>query len=179
MAGDITTIARPYAEAVYKLARETDSVESWSAALSLLATIADDPDMARQIANPTAPRERLRDLILDICGPDLPPQARNLVGLLAENARLEAISEIARLFDDLRVKQRGLRQVTVRSAYPLEAAEETRLIEVLRTHLGAEIELTVEEDPGLLGGVEIHAGDLVIDDSVRGKLQRLATQLQF
>lgn len=179
MAGDITTIARPYAEAVFKLARETDSVEAWSAALSLLAALADDPDMARQIANPTAPRERLRDLILDICGADLLPQAKNLVRLLAENARLGAISEIARLFDDLRVKQRGLRQVTVRSAHPLDAAEEAGLAEALRTHLGAEIELTVEEDPSLLGGVEIRAGDLVIDGSVRGKLQRLATQLQF
>jgi len=177
MAGDITTIARPYAEAVYKLARETDAVEAWSDSLNLLATIADDPDMARQIANPTVPRERLRDLILDICGADLSAQGKNFVGLLAENARLAAIGEIARLFDDLRVKQRGLRQVTVRSAYPLDAAEQARLADVLRTHLGTEIELTVEEDSSLLGGVEIRAGDLVIDGSVRGKLQRLATQL--
>jgi len=66
MAGDITTIARPYAEAVYKLARETDSVDAWSQALGLLSSVAGDPEMARQIANPTVPRERLRDLILEV-----------------------------------------------------------------------------------------------------------------
>jgi F-type H+-transporting ATPase subunit delta len=179
MAGDTTSIARPYAEAVFKLARETDSVDAWSASLTLLATIAADPDMTRQIANPTVPRERLRDLILDICGPDLPGQAKNLVSLLAENARLGAIGEIARLFEELRVKQRGVRQVTVRSAYALAAADEQRLAQALRARLSSEIELTVEEDPSLLGGIEIRAGDLVIDGSVRGKLQRLATELQF
>ncbi len=179
MAGEITTVARPYAEAVYKLARETDSVEDWSGALGLLAAIAADPDMARQIANPTVPRDRLRDLILDICGSELLDQAKNLVHVLAANARLGAIGEIARLFEDLRVRQRGLRQVTVRSAYPLAADDEKSLADILKSHLGGEVELVVEEDPSLIGGVEIRAGDLVIDGSIRGKLQRLATQLQF
>ncbi|MEY6431197.1 F0F1 ATP synthase subunit delta [Thioalkalicoccus limnaeus] len=179
MAGDITTIARPYAEAVFKLAREANAVDAWNEALVQLAAIAADPEMARQIANPTVPRERLCDLILDVCGSSLPGPARNLVRVLGENARLGAIGEIARLFDDLRTKQRGLRQVTVRSAFALDKAEQQQLAEVLRNHLGAEIELTVEEDASLLGGVEIHAGDLVIDGSVRGKLRRLATQMQF
>jgi len=179
MAGELTTIARPYAEAAYKLARETDAVDHWSQALGLLAAVAGDPEMARQIANPTVPRERLRDLILEVCGDALPGQARNLVHLLADNARLGAIDEIARLFEELRIRQRGVRQVTVRTAYGLDASEEASLAKVLKAHLGTDIELGIEEDASLIGGIEIRAGDLVIDGSIRGKLQRLATELQF
>jgi F-type H+-transporting ATPase subunit delta len=179
MAGEITTIARPYAEAVFERAQETGLVDAWSHALTLLCAVASDPQMAEQIGNPNVPRERTRDMILQVCGPELSDEAANLVRLLADNARLSIIPEIALLFEAARVAAQGVRHVVVRSAFPVDADQERELAESLARRLGAQVELTVEEDPDLIGGVEIHAGDLVIDDSVRGKLKQLAHALQF
>ena len=179
MAGEITTIARPYAEAVFERAQETGLVDTWSQSLALLSAVASDPQMADQIANPNVPRVRTCDMILQVCGSELPDEAANLLKLLADNARLSIIPEIAELFEARRVAGQGIRHVVVRSAFPVDAKQERELADSLARRLGAEIELTVEEDPDLIGGVEIRAGDLVIDDSVRGKLKQLAHALQF
>lgn len=179
MAGDITTIARPYAEAVFERAKQTGQLEAWSQALALLASVASDPQVAPQIANPNVPRERIRDLLIQVGGDALPGEAANLVRLLADNARLAAIPEITELFEARREADQGVRQVQVRSAFPLAEAERQALAEAMARRLGAQVELAVEEDPALIGGVEIRAGDLVIDDSVRGKLKQLAHALHF
>jgi F-type H+-transporting ATPase subunit delta len=179
MAGDITTIARPYAEAVFARARETDQLDTWSDALELLAALAGDPQMARQIDNPNVPREKLRDMLLEITGDTLSAEAKNLVRLLADNKRLAALPEIARLFETLRTQQRGVRQVHIRSAYAVDAAQQKKIAAALKAKLNADVELTVEKDPSLIGGLEIRADDMVIDASVRGKLEKLASELQF
>jgi F-type H+-transporting ATPase subunit delta len=179
MAGDITTIARPYAEAVFARARESEQLDTWGDALATLSAIAADPDMAEQIGNPNLPRERLRNAILEITGRGLPAEAGNLVSLLTANNRLSALPEIARLFAELETQHQGVRQVHVLSAFELGEAAQKDLAAVLTKRLGAEVEMTVETDPSLIGGVEIRAGDLVIDGSVRGKLHKLATELQF
>lgn len=179
MAGDITTIARPYAEAVFDRAKETGQLDAWSKALALIAAIASDPQVAPQIANPNVPRERIRDLLIQVAGDALPGEATNLIRLLTDNGRLAAIPEIAGLFEARREADRGVRQVLVRSAYPLGEDDRGSIAEAMTRRLGAQVELAVEEDPGLIGGVEIRAGDLVIDDSVRGKLKQLAHALHF
>ncbi|MEA3274344.1 MAG: F0F1 ATP synthase subunit delta [Pseudomonadota bacterium] len=179
MAGELTTIARPYAEAVFARALEADLLGAWSDALALLSEIAGNEDMAGQIANPNVPRERLRQAILEIAGDALSQEAQNLVKLLAENDRLAVLPEIADLFDALKTEHQGVRQVQVRTAYALNAAQKKELAEALKKRLGAEVELTVEKDPSLIGGIEIRAGDLVIDGSIRGKLHQLATELQI
>jgi len=179
MAGDITTVARPYAEAVFARAQESGQVDTWGDALTTLSAIAADPRMAEQIGNPNLPRERLREAILGIAGDGVPSEVGNLVSLLAANSRLSTLPEIARLFEALRIRHQGVRRVRISSAFAL--AEEVRkdLAAALEKRLGAEMEMTVETDPSLIGGVRIRAGDLVIDGSVRGKLHKLATELQF
>jgi len=179
MAGEITTVARPYAEAAFERAKETGHVDIWADAFGLLSAIATDPQMASQIANPNAPRERTRDLILGISADKLPPEVTNLVRLLADNGRLVAIPEIASLFEASREAERGVRKVVVRSAFPLDDAQRKEIAEAMIRRLGSQVDLTVEEDPALIGGIEVHAGDLVIDDSIRGKLEQLAHALQF
>ncbi len=179
MAGDITTIARPYAEAVFARAREAGQVDAWSGALATLSNIAADALMAEQIGNPNVPRERLCEAILGIAGNGLSPEGKNLVSLLARNNRLATLPEIAALFEDLKTQHQGVRQVLVLSAFGLSETQQQQLAGVLKKRLGAEVEMTVETDPSLIGGVEIRAGDLVIDGSVRGKLHKLATELQF
>jgi F-type H+-transporting ATPase subunit delta len=179
MAGEITTIARPYAEAAFARAREKNEVDVWADALATLAAIAADPAMAEQIHNPNVPRERLCAAIIEIAGEVLPAETGNLVSLLAENNRLSTLPEIARLFEELQTRLEGVRQVRVLSAYDLKTGVKKELAAALEKRLGAKIEMTVETDPSLIGGVEIRTGDLVIDGSVRGRLHKLATELQF
>ena len=179
MAGDITTIARPYAEAIFARAQEVGQVDAWDDALSTLSAIADNAEMAEQIGNPNVPRERLSAAILEIAGDSVSTEVQNLVKLLAENNRLSTLPEISRLFEELKTAHAGVRQVLVSSAFDLNESERQELATALKKRLGADVEMTVETDSSLIGGVEIRAGDLVIDGTVRGKLRQLATELQF
>ncbi len=178
MAGDTTTVARPYAEAAFALACETKTLDAWSSSLGLLASIVNDPQVWTQVSNPSVSRERLRDLILGVAGEDVPAQVAGLVRLLAANRRLAVLPEVARLFDERKTAQQGLRQILVRSAFPLSETEEKQLTSSLKAHFGSAVELTVEEDASLIGGVEIRADDVVIDGSIRGKLEQLSNELQ-
>ncbi|WP_295384192.1 F0F1 ATP synthase subunit delta [uncultured Thiodictyon sp.] len=179
MAGELTTIARPYAEAVFASAQGTSQVDAWYEPLQTLAAIAADPQVAEQIGNPNLAAGRVRDMILGVAGDSLPGELKNLVRLLADNGRLIALPEIAALYEERRVASQGVREVLVRSAFPVDADQEQALATYLSRRLGAQVELRVEQDSDLIGGLEIRAGDLVIDDSVRGKLQQLAHALQF
>lgn len=183
MAGEITTIARPYASAVFARAQETGQVAEWSETLALLAAIGSDPAMALQIGNPNVPRDVLRDIILEVAKADggaaFGPEAANLVRLLARNHRLDLLQELATQFEALRTAQQGLRNVQVRSAFPLTDQEQQALAAALGARLGGAVDLTLEQDQALIGGVEIRVGDLVIDGSIRGKLDKLATELDF
>ncbi|MGB7550484.1 MAG: F0F1 ATP synthase subunit delta, partial [Chromatiaceae bacterium] len=128
---------------------------------------------------PEIPRDLARDMLLDLGGDTLPTEVRNLVKLLAENQRLSVLPEIAKVFEALETRNKGIRQVHIRSAYALDAQLQKLLAKSLKAKLNAEVELTVEKDASLIGGIEIRADDLVIDGSVRGKLQRLASELQI
>lgn len=183
MAGDYTTIARPYAEAAFAIAKAQDALEPWSDALNTLGAIASDPQLHAIIGNPNVGRDRLCELVLAIAasmnGEELPAGPANLARILAANARLPVLPDIARLFDQRKTAEQGVRQVLVRSAFALDEAEQQGLIRSLKAHFGAEVKLSVEEDNSLIGGVEIRADDLVIDSSIRGKLQQLSNELQF
>lgn len=179
MAGDTTTVARPYAEAVFARARESDTLDAWTEALASLAAFTDNEAMAEQIGNPNAPRDSVRDILLELAGDQLSAEAQNLVKLLATNGRLSVLPEIARLFEALKIEERGVRQVHIVSAYAVDAAQQAQLAAALKTKLNADVELTVEQNPALIGGIEIRADDLVIDASVRSKLHKLAAELQI
>lgn len=186
MAGDFTTIARPYAEAAFAVAKAENALEPWAQALATLGAIAADPRLDAVIGNPNVAREQLCDLVLAVAasgssssGEALPASPANLVRLLADNDRLPALPEIARLFDLRKTAEQGVRKVLVRSAFPLDDREQDNLVASLKTHFGAEVALSVEQDESLIGGVEIRADDVVIDSSIRGKLQQLSNELQF
>jgi F-type H+-transporting ATPase subunit delta len=179
MAGDSTTIARPYAEAAFEVARDKGALDAWSEALATLAAIVEDPQIAAQVGNPNMPGAVLRDIVLGICGEGLTGEMQALVRLLAENKRLVVLPDIARLFEQQKTAAEGLRRVQVCSAFAISEAEQQELAAALKARLGGEVELTVEEDPSLIGGVLVRAGDIVIDGSVRGALVQLNNELQF
>ena len=177
MAQEASTIARPYAEAVYRLASEQGSLDGWSELLAFYAAILRDPAVKGVVSNPQLTRERLAELMLDIGEGRLSVEGTNFIRLLADNGRLAVLPEIFEQFERLKQESRGTLAVEVATPYPLDAGQEQALADALRTRLGREITITSKEDPELIGGVRIRAGDLVIDGSVRGQLQQLAKEL--
>lgn len=177
MAGAATTVARPYAEALFARAKESDQLKAWAEMLALLEMITSDSAMVEIITNPLLDRQKLTTLIMEIGGKKLSQEAGNLVSLLAENGRLLLLSEIRELYEAMKADSERTMQVEVRSAYELKPAESKALAVALKKRLGRDITINSELDPGLIGGVHIRAGDLVIDGSIRGKLEQLATEL--
>ena len=171
------TLARPYAEAVFKLASEQKRLGEWHELLSLLASVLRDERMVRIVINPEVEDDRVVALLKDICGKQMDEQGENLVRLLLGNDRLRLMPEIYSIYEGLKQEAEKAIDVEVTSAYPLESSQEKILAEALNRKLGCEVNLTVSEDKSLIGGVVIRAGDLVIDGSVKGYLGELATHL--
>ena len=174
---ETVTVARPYAQAAFLFASEHHVLKDWSDMLALLAAIAVDPAMQDLIENPRLTEKQLADLIVDIGGDRLNEKCANFVRVLADNRRLGLLPDIAALFEIQRRVAEGRVQAELTTAFPASEAQQAQIIESLRRRLGREIELTCRTDAALLGGAVIRAGDLVIDGSVRGKLERLGTAL--
>lgn len=172
-----TTLARPYAEAVFRLARERKSLGPWSEMLKLAAAVARDPQMNRLIDNPRVPRERFVEFFLDVCGKKLDPDGANFIRLLTENRRIQLLPEIAALYETLRAEAETRVEAEVVSAAAVSAEQLQTIAAALKKRLGRDVSLATRLDPSLVGGIVIRAGDLVIDGSVRGKLGALATHL--
>lgn len=177
MAGDTTTIARPYAEAIFSRATETDKLELWADMLEFLASVASDEAMAAMIAAPKMDRSRTTELMLEVGGGRLSDEGQNLVRLLAENDRLVILPDISSLYLEMKNKHEGTLDVTVAAAFAIKPAQEQQLAEALKAKLGRDVIISTEEDPSLIGGVKITAGDMVIDGSVQGQLTQLANEL--
>ncbi|HEB97867.1 MAG TPA: F0F1 ATP synthase subunit delta [Sedimenticola thiotaurini] len=177
MAGDAITIARPYAEAIFARAGETGTLDGWSEQLAFLAGVVTDPAMAAAIADPLFDREQLARLLLEVGEGRLDQEGGNLVKVLLENGRLPILPEIRDLYEALKADSLRLLKVHVRSAYELDAAQKQQIADALKARLGRDIVISSEQDPELIGGIHIRAGDMVIDGSVRGQLQQLANEL--
>jgi F-type H+-transporting ATPase subunit delta len=171
------TIARPYAQAAFLFASEHQVLKDWSDMLGLLAAIATDPEMARLIESPELTETRLADLFIDVGGERLDENCNNFIRVLAEARRLQLLPEIAALFEIQRRAAEQTISAELISAFPASEAQQAAISAALKQRLGRDIELQCSTDAALLGGAVIRAGDLVIDGSVRGKLERLGTAL--
>jgi F-type H+-transporting ATPase subunit delta len=177
MAADAITIARPYAEAVFAQAEESGKLDIWSEMLSFLTQVVTDPAVAPIIGNPLIDRQSLTDLLLEIGVDHINEEGGNLIRLLVQNGRLVLVPEIESLFETLKAEKERTLSVHVTSAYALKPEQEKTIAEALKAKLGRDVTISSEKNPDLIGGVHIRAGDLVIDGSVRGKLQQLANEL--
>lgn len=176
MAIEESTIARPYAEAVFQRAQETGKLKLWSEMLEFLAVIVEDPGMASVIVNPNFDKDTLKELILDVCGGRIESEASNFVKLLIDNGRLATLPSILKRFEHLKSEAGGEIDVVISSAYTLRATERNTIAKALSDRLGKEVNITTEKDPALIGGIRICAGDLVIDGSIQARLRQLATE---
>jgi F-type H+-transporting ATPase subunit delta len=167
------TAARPYAQAVYGLAKEQDALTSWSDVLALLNLIVSDANVRLLIKDPRVSKEQIATLIHEVAGGGLDEQAKNLVSLLAERERLGLVPEIARLYEQHRADEEGTVDVEVVSAYALEPAQEQNIAAAVQRRIGKEVNLNTRIDESLIGGAVIRMGDSVIDLSLRGRLTAL------
>lgn len=174
---ELTTLARPYAEAAFKRAKETGSTEKWSDQLSFLSSVMSDDQMQKATSNPKVRRENLVRSFLDLCDGQLDAEGQNFVRLLIQNGRLNLLGVISNLFGEYRAEDEGYVDVDVASAYELSEEEKAKLSNTLDATLGRQSRLNVSVDKNLIGGVYIRAGDRVIDASVRGQIERLAKSL--
>lgn len=175
---EITTIARPYAEAVAKLAGERNRWQAWSDMLASAAAVAADPQVTALAGNPAIAAERVAELIVSVCGNRLDAEGANFVRLLAENKRFNALPEIASLFEDIKAAQEGTLEARVTTAFELTAEQLVGLVTKLEAKFGKKISASQRVDADLIGGVIIQVGDEVMDASVRGRLQGMAATLK-
>ena len=174
---ELTTLARPYAVAIYERARETGTIDQWADELAFLVTVLEDERIAKAAANPKVKREEFTAAFLELCRDRLAPEAANLVRLLIQNRRLGLIKPIAVLFGQYRAASEGYVEAEVITAFPLEDHERDGLGAALERILQKQTRLRVSIDSRLIAGVYIRAGDRVIDASLRGQIERLAKRL--
>lgn len=177
---ELTTIARPYARAAFELAGKdgSEGYARWSQTLSAAAAIARADTMRTVLASPDYDEPFKAGLFLDLLGERLDPGGRNFIKLLAENRRLDALPEIAEVFEELRADAERTVEAEVLSAFEIDDEQRRKIKDALSRRLEREVELDVKVDPSLIAGAVIRAGDLVIDGSAQGKLSQLAQQLR-
>lgn len=174
---DRLTIARPYARAAFEEARVRQSLVPWSQALQTGAQVVQDPRVETLLGNPRVTPEALAQLVTGIAGPKLGEEGANFVRTLADNRRLAYLPEISELFDTFKDAAEGVADVTVTSAAPLDEGQREKIRAALERRLKRQVRLHCETDPQLIGGAVLRAGDLVIDGSLRTRLERIAYQL--
>ncbi|HVN44337.1 MAG TPA: F0F1 ATP synthase subunit delta [Steroidobacteraceae bacterium] len=174
---DRLTIARPYARAAFEEARANGQLPSWSEGLQVATEIVRDPRVAELLGDPRVTSEQLAQLFIDIAGPKLGTEGANFVRTLAANHRLHFLPEISELFDHLKDEALGVADVTITSAAPLDGRQQQTLSGALERRLKRKVRLHCETDPRLIGGAILRSGDLVIDGSLRTRLNRIAYEL--
>ena len=172
------TIARPYAEAAFSLAREQNALPRWAEMLKVASNVASDPTVRAALNNPKLDNGAKESLLLSLCGDALSAEGKSFVRVLLESDRIAALPDIRRLFDTLKDSADGVARAHIVSAFPVDDAQLGALKVALEKRFGKKIEATVSVDPTLIGGARITVGDTVIDASVRGELEAMSSQLR-
>lgn len=172
------TVARPYAEAVFKIAIAEKSLTQWSKILKLAAEISENERIKLLIGNPLVSVKELSDLILEIGGRKFTQEARNLITLMIENKRVLVLPQVSQLFEQLKAQYEGALEAQVTSAFELESDQLNKLIFELEQKFKRKIDAKVTVDSDLIGGIKVEIGDEVLDASVRGKLEAMAIALK-
>lgn len=175
---ELTTIARPYAEAAFRLARDTNALPAWSGTLGLLAGIAAEPKVAAALDNPKLTAADKAALVLSIAGDRIDGTGRNFVHVLVDADRIGVLPQIRTLFEALKDATDGVSKARIDTAFPLTDAQATELKVALERRFGRKIETTINVDPALGGGARITVGDTVIDGTIEAQLAEMANQLR-
>lgn len=174
---ELTTVARPYAKAAFDFAVEANAIDTWLEMLVFAAAVSEDITMEGYLSG-GASVEQAQEIFINVCGEQLDSKAQNFIKILAENERLLVLPQILTLFCELKAEYEKEINVDVTSAVELTADKLTTLSAALEKRLARKVKLNCIVDANVVSGLVIKAGDMVIDGSVRGKLNRLATTMQ-
>jgi F-type H+-transporting ATPase subunit delta len=169
---ELATVARPYAEALFRVAQNGD-MAAWSGIVSELAQIGANPDVQAFAGNPNVTPAQLAETIASLVKSPLNLEAKNFIAMLSENGRVALLPEIAAQFTMLKNASAGAADATVYSAFEMSPDQVNTLVATLEKKFGRKLNPTVEVDPSLIGGVRVVVGDEVLDTSVRAKLQQM------
>lgn len=172
-----TTIARPYAQAMFASAKEKGNTDKVGEALQIAAVAVTDPALAAMIGNPDVADDKIIALLTDLCGDRAGKELENFFRLLAEYDRLTFLPEISSLFDGYRAEEESTVEAEIISAIELNDAQKSDIVSGLKKRLGREVNLRCSVDESLIGGAIIRAGDLVIDGSITSQLNKLGHAL--
>jgi len=173
-----STIARPYAEAVFRLADRQGKLAEWSAALANLSAVASDERVRAAIADPNLPTARIAGIFLSVLRGELPASAENFVRVLADNGRLDVLPHIRVQYEALKNEREGVVEAEVHTAFEIDAAQLADLVARLEKKTGRKVRARVHLDRELIAGVKVVLGDKVIDGSARAQLGALETALK-
>ena len=174
---ELVTIARPYAQAVFSLAKDKGQLAQWSEMLRFMAEVWSNDRVQLALANPKFSKDDVERFLLGICGERLDGIAHNLLQILVRNDRLPALSRIVELYEQLREQYENIVEASVDSAFPLSEQQLASLVANLERRTGRKVQAAVTVAPELIGGVTVKIGDDVWDASVRGQLDNMATAL--
>ena len=173
-----STIARPYAEAAFRLADGQGKLADWSAALANLAAVAADARVKAAVGDPNLPAAKVAGLFISILAGKLTGETENFVRVLAENGRLDVLAEIRTQYEVLKNEREGTVEAEVYTAFEMNAAQVADLVQRLEKRTGRKVRTKVLIDKNLIGGVKIVIGDKVIDGSARAQLGALEAALK-
>jgi len=173
-----TTVARPYAEAAFDVARERNALASWSRMLSTMAALVRDPRVAQSLDNPRLGDPEKESLLLSLMGDALDEDGRSFVRVLVDGDRIKLMPEIATLFDTLKDQAEGAAKAEIETAFELSGDQLRELTGALERRFGKRIEATVRVNRDLIGGARVTVGDTVLDGTVQAKLQAMASRLR-
>jgi len=173
---ELATVARPYAEALFRVAKSGD-INAWSEIVAELGQIGANSDVQAFAQNPNVSHDQLADTIASLVKSPLNAEAKNFVSMLAENGRVNLLPEIATQFHALKNAGEGAADALIHSAFEISADQLNQLVATLEKKFGRKLNPTVTVDPSLIGGVRVVVGDEVLDTSVRAKLQQMHVAL--
>ena len=174
---ELSTLARPYAKAAFELAREAGKLKDWSAQLAAIAEAIAGPQIAQLIGNPALTRAQLAAVLGEVLAKSLNSEGQTLLRILVENNRLSVADSIAEQYEALRAEAESRSDVEITTAVTVEKAQQDLLAGAIKKRLAREVAIVWNTDESLMAGAVIRAGDLVIDGSVRGELEKLQTAL--
>jgi F-type H+-transporting ATPase subunit delta len=175
---ELLTIARPYAEAAFEIARDANALGPWSEMLRFVSQVVSDPRVGEALDNPRLDAGARESLLLSIAGDRLNGEVRNFIRVLVEAERVALLPQIAAMFDTLKNQAESVAIATIESAFELTPAQVDELKAALEKRFGKKIEATVTINPKLIGGARVTVGDSVLDGSVQAKLEAMRTTLR-
>lgn len=173
---ELATIARPYAEALFKVAQQGD-LKSWSGQVEALANVAADRQLRAFADNPKTLPAQVFDVLTAAANQPLDPNMQNFLRVVIDNGRLAALPEIIGQFHALVNASSGVSDAKIFSAYPLDQAQLTNVVSALEKRFGRKLVATVEVEPELIGGIRVVVGDEALDTSVKARLERMKAAL--